>query len=219
MKKILILLFTVAALFSCASEGATDVSGEISAGLRILNVADGDTKLEYTIYRGDYIVFDFEKSGSYEFRVSELGIDTVMPQPSDKQAYVKMKESGDFEFTLGGRSGVLHVLELEEPGYYEISSTEAAELIDNVDPVIIDVRTPGEFESGHIPGAQLLPVQIFADNLDVLEKYRHEDVLLYCASGNRSTVASRILINAGFDKVYNLRHGFGEWARNGLPVE
>ena len=219
MKKILIVIMSVAAIFSCASEGATEVSGIVDAGLRVIDVPDGTSPLEFTIYRGDYIVFDFEKAGSYDFKVPGLEIDTVMPRPSGEQSYVKMKKSGDYKFTLGDRSGVFHVRELEGPGYYELMAPEAAELIENVDPVIIDVRTPGEFESGHIPEAMLLPVQIFEENLSALEKYKGDDILLYCASGNRSTVAARILIEAGFDKVYNLRHGFGDWARNGFPVE
>ncbi|HAK46005.1 MAG TPA: hypothetical protein DCO79_08830 [Spirochaeta sp.] len=225
MKVLNIILLSFFIVFSLAAGGKAEItelsgpSGVIEGGLRILQVDEGPTDLDFTIYRGDYIVFDFEKTGAYDFMVADLEIDTVMPRPATEKSYVKMKESGDYAFTLGERKGVFHVLELENPNYHELSAAEASDLIKNVSPVIIDVRTSGEYNSGHVPEANLLPVQIFADNLSSLEKFKDEDILLYCASGNRSTVASKMLIDAGFTKVYNMRHGMSDWVPSGLPVE
>jgi rhodanese-related sulfurtransferase len=42
-------------------------------------------------------------------------------------------------------------------------------------------------------------------------------ILIYCATGNRSTVASRILADLGFKRIYNLRYGVYDWARKGHP--
>lgn len=213
-----VLVFPLSAMGGSEDE-TTGVSGTIEGGLRLLQVEDGESELEFTIYRGDYIIFNFETAGSYEFKMPGLEIDEVMPKPSSEKPYVKMKKSGDYSFTLGERRGVFHVLELEASSYHELAADEAAALINNVNPVIIDVRTEGEYTSGHIPGANLLPVQVFADNLGKLEKFKDDDILLYCASGNRSTVAAKMLIDAGYSKVYNLRRGIGDWTRNGLPIE
>ncbi len=218
MKYAAAIMFSFLVLVSC-SQGDSAVSGTVEGGLRVLGVDNGKDKLEYTIYRGDYIVFDFASAGTRDFNVPGLEINTVMPKSADETPYIKMKQSGDYEFTLGGRSGTFHVLELVDPSYTEVSAGEASDLIKNVNPLIVDVRTEAEYNSGHIPGAGLLPVQVFADNLGKLEQYKDKDILLYCASGNRSTVAARILIDAGFTRVYNLRHGFGDWARSGNPVE
>ena len=223
MKVLNIIILSLFVVFSVTAGGNAEdvsaVSGTIEGGLRVLEVDNGSKDLEFTIYRGDYIVFNFADGGSYDFKVPGLKIDETMPKPEDEKSYVKMKESGEFEFTLGERSGVFHVLELVDANYREVTAAEAMTLIQNVNPVIIDVRTSGEYNSGHIPGANLLPVQVFEDNLGKLEQFKDEDVLLYCASGNRSTVAARILIDAGFTKVYNMRRGMGEWAGNNLPVE
>lgn len=223
MKALSIIILSILVVFSVSaggnSEAAAEISGTIEGGLRLLSVDDTSNDLEFTIYRGDYIVFDFETGGSHEFKVPDLEIDTSMPITGSEKAYVKMKESGDYNFSLGDRKGVFHVLELVDNNYHEVTAAEGLDLINNVNPLIIDVRTEGEYQQVHIPGANLLPVQVFADNIAQLEEFKNEDVFVYCASGNRSTVAARMLIDAGFTKVYNLRHGIGDWARKGNPVE
>jgi rhodanese-related sulfurtransferase len=225
MRKYFMMLFVVSVLLTpfAAMAGARvpepQISGEIEGGLRMLEVAQGSSDLAFTIFRGDYIVFNFADAKSHEFKVPALGIDQIMPNTDAEKPYVKMKKSGEFAFSLGARRGVFHVLELVSAHYQELTATEAVELINNLQPLIIDVRTPREYNAGHIPGANLLPVQLFAQHLEQLEQYRDEDILLYCASGNRSTVAAKMLIDAGFTRVYNLRKGFGDWERNSLPVE
>jgi len=209
-------------LFSCTSDAGSEespISGELQDGLRILSVEIGNDDLEYTVYRGDYIVFDFSKAGNYQFIVPSLEIDALMPKPETEKPYVKMKKSGDYAFTLGEQSGQIHVLEFTEPHYREITASEASEILANTSPFLLDVRTQGEFDFGHIEGADLLPVQLLSQNLDKLEQYKNEDILLYCQSGNRSTVAAQILIDAGFTNIYNLRYGIGDWIKKGHPVE
>ena len=217
----LIIPFLFIFISSCMAKPAdnSSLSGMIEDGLRILSVDEGSTELDFTIYRGDYIVFDFEKAGSYNFTVPSLEIDTIIPKSETEKPYVKMKESGEYSFTLGEREGIIRVLELVEPHYRELTAAEASNLLANTDPVIIDVRTPGEFENAHIAGAELLPVQVLADNLDKIMQYKDEDILLYCQSGNRSTVAAKILIDSGFTNISNLRYGIGDWIRKGNPVE
>lgn len=79
---------------------------------------------------------------------------------------------------------------------------------------IVDVRTPSEYESGHIPNAENVPVDSLtqvAANWD-----RKAPVLVYCATGARSENAAAWLTANGFEKVYNLKDGIVAW--NGESV-
>src|SRR4249920_801361 len=67
--------------------------------------------------------------------------------------------------------------------------------------MILDVRTPGEFRSGHIKGSLNIPVQDLYSNLSKLKK--HKPIVTCCASGMRSRTAKRILQSNGFAEVYN----------------
>ncbi|MFP4071275.1 MAG: rhodanese-like domain-containing protein [Desulfovibrionales bacterium] len=91
-----------------------------------------------------------------------------------------------------------------------IDADEAARMLDqNTDLTILDVRQPGEYEQGHIPGARLLPVDQLLDKIDELD--RHEPLLVYCASGGRSRMAAQLLAGKGFDNILNLSGGFKAW--------
>jgi phage shock protein E len=66
---------------------------------------------------------------------------------------------------------------------------------------IIDVRTPGEFKSGHIRGAVNIPLQTISSQLGRIKK--DKPVITCCASGMRSASAKSILKSNGFDEVHN----------------
>lgn len=66
---------------------------------------------------------------------------------------------------------------------------------------IIDVRTPGEFKTGHIQGSINIPLQSLAGSLSKIKK--DKPVITCCASGMRSASAKNILKSAGFTKVHN----------------
>jgi rhodanese-related sulfurtransferase len=83
---------------------------------------------------------------------------------------------------------------------------------------IIDVRTPTEYAAGHLPGAinRDLSSPTFKDDIDKLEK--NKTYLVYCASGVRSTAASKIMQELGFPQIYNMDGGIGAWKAQNLPV-
>lgn len=102
--------------------------------------------------------------------------------------------------------------------FENVSAERFKELMRKKDAIILDVRTPQEYEKdGHIKGANLLPVQLF--QYIYLAGFRDKDVLVYCRSGNRSVQASKILEQMGIKKVYNLKGGIKEWKSKGFPVE
>lgn len=72
--------------------------------------------------------------------------------------------------------------------------------------VILDVRNPDETARGHVPGAHLIPLPQLRDRLHELP--RAQRVFVYCQSGIRSYLASRILAGAGFPEIYNVSGGY-----------
>lgn len=74
---------------------------------------------------------------------------------------------------------------------------------------LLDVRQPGEYESGHIPGAKLVPLPDLNDRLGEIDAGK--PTIVYCAIGGRSRVASQMLAGKGFGEVYNLSGGFKTW--------
>jgi rhodanese-related sulfurtransferase len=88
---------------------------------------------------------------------------------------------------------------------------------DNI--VVVDVREPHEFILGHIESAINLPLGKFKTQLNTLEKYKTRDILVVCQSGTRSTPACKMLINAGFEKVFNLEGGMQAWEDHKFPIK
>ncbi len=209
-------------LLWCPSGGAlaqdSRISGDIVGGLRLITIEPGGDN-HFVVYRGDYV--QPRLSGSLRFEIDIPGLRQVKTFPVQEggKAYVKMTKSGTFAFTAGDARGIFEVIEYSAPSYREVSSAEAAEILANTSPFILDVRTPGEYRQGHIAGAHLVPVQILQREMPELEAYRERDVFIYCATGNRSTVAARLLIENGFKKIYNLRYGLSDWLSKEFPVE
>ena len=83
--------------------------------------------------------------------------------------------------------------------------------------VIIDVRTPGEFEQGYIEGAHLADVTSasFAESINALGVSKDSPVYVYCRSGSRSKKAMSILESQGYTTIYELNSGIMGWQRAG----
>ena len=76
---------------------------------------------------------------------------------------------------------------------------------------IIDVRTPGEYEQGHIPGAQNINVRSETFVTEIQELSKSDTLLVYCRSGRRSLYAAQVMVSLGFKKIYDLEGGFLDW--------
>lgn len=79
------------------------------------------------------------------------------------------------------------------------------------DPVILDVRTPKEFEEGHIPGARNYDISHPEFPRWLQRLPRDRAYFVYCRSGARSLTACQLLATLGFEKVNNLRDGIISW--------
>lgn len=93
------------------------------------------------------------------------------------------------------------------------------ELLDSDDrPRLIDVRTPGEFETGHIPGSYNVPLDLLREHRAELRAHLDEQVVLVCRSGQRAGQASQALATAGLPNLRVLHGGIGAWQAAGEPV-
>ncbi|MCD4535520.1 rhodanese-like domain-containing protein [Nocardioides sp. cx-169] len=81
--------------------------------------------------------------------------------------------------------------------------------------VVVDVREPAEYAGAHIPGAVNIAMGRLTSCLDQLD--RSSPVHVVCASGNRSTAMTDVLLAQGFDAV-NVTGGTSAWVRSGRPV-
>jgi len=100
---------------------------------------------------------------------------------------------------------------MNENSYQQITQEAAKEMMDTQEVVILDVREQHEYDSGHIPGAVLLPVGTITEDtaaavIDDLDTV----VLVYCRSGNRSKTASQALVDLGYTNVYEFG-GINDW--------
>jgi len=77
---------------------------------------------------------------------------------------------------------------------------------------IIDVRTAEEYRTGHLDGAENVPVDSISGTASGWS--RDKPILVYCATGARSAIATQWLAANGFRKVYNLKEGIAAWNGN-----
>jgi len=105
----------------------------------------------------------------------------------------------------------------------DITVAEADSIIaanrENPDFVLLDLRTPGEFDRARIAGSINIDQtdEAFPDNLDTLEKSR--TYLFFCSDDKRSLPASELMKEQGFARAYRMAGGIVAWALAGNPVE
>jgi len=94
----------------------------------------------------------------------------------------------------------------------KITSQTAQEMMElpDTDIIILDVRTADEFQTGHIPGAVLMPVNQIREMAGYLIPDWDQIILVYCRSGARSNDAALILVELGYRAVYDFG-GILDW--------
>ena len=101
----------------------------------------------------------------------------------------------------------------------EVTAADVHARIDaGADLILVDVRERDEWENGFIPGANLLGRGHLESRIANVAPNGDEEIVLYCASGNRSVLAARGLEEMGYSRVSSMAGGFTGWARQGFPV-
>ena len=99
-----------------------------------------------------------------------------------------------------------------------MNSDELIEFIELNDAILVDVRTEDEYNSGYIENS--LNIDYFSNdfsvNADKLDK--NTPIILYCRSGNRSSMSANKISKLGFKEIYNLEGGILEWIEEGNAI-
>lgn len=106
---------------------------------------------------------------------------------------------------------------IQKNTYENVSPSAAKILIDSGYACVLDVRTPDEFENGHIPNAILVPIDEL-DNSTFLKMPKDVGIICYCRSGRRSSWAAEYLSRQGYTRAYNLSGGILAWENHGYRV-
>ena len=86
--------------------------------------------------------------------------------------------------------------------YHKISAEDAYEMMVSQEVVIVDVRTPEEYDGGHIPNAILVPNESIGDDMPEALPDKEATLLIYCRSGRRSKDAAEKLLKLGYKSIY-----------------
>jgi len=102
--------------------------------------------------------------------------------------------------------------------FSSIDAKQAIVLLDNDDNVtLLDVRTIQEYKEGHLRDAVLIPVGALGQNLGMLKRDKHKQIVVYCRTGSRSVTASRILEKNGFTPL-NVKGGIIQLMGEGVQL-
>ena len=96
--------------------------------------------------------------------------------------------------------------------------TEAIQLINHKDALVVDVRTDKEYQQGHVMNALHIPLGMLENRIAELQAYKASAIVMVCRSGARSGQAASKLKKQGFVDVHNLGGGMLAWERANLPV-
>lgn len=100
----------------------------------------------------------------------------------------------------------------------KVDPVEFSEVIAQPGVIILDVRTPEEFNAGHIPNAININVADSNFSSEVSKLDKNATVAVYCRSANRSAVATNEMAELGFTDMYDMQGGIIDWEAAGGPV-
>ncbi len=102
--------------------------------------------------------------------------------------------------------------------YTSISAKQAYVLLQEDNNVtLLDVRSRGEYQRGHIRRSILIPVESLEKDISQLDKFKNRQIIVYCQTGSRSARASRILIKYGFTPL-NVKDDFKVWEKESVVL-
>jgi len=125
----------------------------------------------------------------------------------------------DFQNKIQNSSNEM-VSELNNAGkIYHVSAVDFNKVVKLEKVSIVDIRTPQEFDSGHIKGAANIDwyERSFKDLIQEIPK--DKPIAIYCRSGNRTSKAANLLQSLGFKEIVNLNYGIVEWNKYSFPLE
>lgn len=99
-----------------------------------------------------------------------------------------------------------------------VTSTQATQLINREDAVVLDIRETKDFKAGHIAGARNIPQSNIDSRMSELNKVKNQPIIVVCKQGQGSGVVQAKLAKAGFERVLKLKGGMAQWQADSLPM-
>jgi thioredoxin len=213
-----------------ASSAAPLPDGEIVDGVRVIELNALTNPDQIIVHRGETVKLLIDSLAyTYSIHIPRFDASARGRKHERLEVTFKATEVGVFPMYCNGdcpagdgaqmaRIVVMRYTGEGESRFEELSTAKGAKLIADSDPLVLDVRTPREYYGGHLEGATLIPLQQLAGRLSEIASHKKKPILLYCRSGNRSTVAAEILARDGFTKLYHLHDGIRGWKEAGMKV-
>ena len=132
-----------------------------------------------------------------------------------------------------GIAGADSKIQCTFPGVYQnFTACDANKILEKKDVFLLDVRTPAEYNYSHIEGAKLIPLKnvpahdpvtlsddkLLPNRMKELPKNKNTKIVVYCYTGKRGGIASQMIADAGYKRVYNIQGGITAWVNAGYPV-
>ena len=102
--------------------------------------------------------------------------------------------------------------------YQTISPMITVTKLNTGNPIIVDVREASEFNKGHISDAIHIPVANIEAQVNKIDLYKKDEVIVVCHTGTRSATACASLNKLGFENVFLMTGGMQSWEENKLPI-
>lgn len=209
-----------------ADAGGHQVRGTIAEGIRTIELPCGENVGEIAVYRGETVRLRWPAGCVWAAQLSLPSHQAQATTGDDGGVSLQFKASEEGRFPLYGQPAevpagqvVVIPFAVSEAGrFVELSAEQAKQRIEQGNIFVLDVRTPREFEAVHLPGAALIPVEELEGRIDELPADTSTPILIYCRSGNRSTVAAQVLIEHGYRNLLHLRYGIREWVGKGFDT-
>lgn len=100
----------------------------------------------------------------------------------------------------------------------KVSNHEATALINRENALVLDIREKADFKSGHLVDALNIPQSQLINQLETLGNDKNRPIIVVCKTGQTASIATKLLKDKQFTRVYRLAGGMLEWKQNNLPV-
>ncbi len=101
---------------------------------------------------------------------------------------------------------------------YNVSVADFQNALNLSDATLVDVRTPQEYQQGHLEGAISIDWYQRSFRNNILHIPKDKPILIYCRSGNRTSKTTGVLKSLGYTEIYNLEKGIDQWAIQKAPM-
>jgi len=103
-------------------------------------------------------------------------------------------------------------------GVKALSPYQATQMMNEGTAVFVDVRDDTEFKKGHVIDATNIPLSAIDQRVHEIDKYKEQEVIVYCDSGMRAQRAGAKLKKSGFNNLHTIAGGLAAWEKASLPL-